>query len=266
MARPGFKAWWTKIVPASRRAQRLRPRRQHHADDPVPRAGGRSTRRLERDASRCCRPDLWALFWIGWLTVLVSTFLINHFELFGLQQAWFNVRGREARQARVPAALVLSLVAHPLYPGFFLAFWATPEMTAGHLLLAGGMSLYMLIAIRYEERDLTDLFGDDYRRYRDRRRDADPANSGESRLNVVYAAALIAARARLRPWTRASPTSATGSSISIIASIRHDCQLFELIDQRMTRLYRAAARRRPGRGAAGPEDAFPWLTAPRLPG
>jgi protein-S-isoprenylcysteine O-methyltransferase Ste14 len=106
------------------------------------------------------------LFWIGWATVLVSTFLINHFELFGLQQAWFHVRGREAAKPELRQPLFYRWIAHPLYSGFFLAFWATPEMTAGHLLLAAGVSVYMLIAIRYEERDLTNLFGEDYRRYR----------------------------------------------------------------------------------------------------
>ena len=109
---------------------------------------------------------MWALFWIGWATVLVSTFLINHFELFGLQQAWFNARGREAAPPTLRQPMLYKWVAHPLYAGFFLAFWATPQMTVGHLLLAVGMSVYMLIAIRYEERDLVGLFGDDYVKYR----------------------------------------------------------------------------------------------------
>jgi methanethiol S-methyltransferase len=109
---------------------------------------------------------IWILFWIGWLTVLVSTFLINHFELFGLQQAWLHFRGREGAPPQLRAPFFYRWIAHPLYSGFFLAFWATPQMTAGHLLLAVGVSIYMLIAIRYEERDLTDLFGDDYRKYR----------------------------------------------------------------------------------------------------
>ena len=72
------------------------------------------------------------------------------------------MRGREAAAAAVPPAFVLQMGRHPLYLGFFLAFWATPQMTAGHLLLAAGMSVYMLIAIRYEERDLVGLFGKDY--------------------------------------------------------------------------------------------------------
>ncbi|MGN6850371.1 MAG: methanethiol S-methyltransferase [Sphingomicrobium sp.] len=109
---------------------------------------------------------LWALFWGGFGIVLITTFLINHFELFGLQQAWLNLRGQDAAAPQLRQPLFYRFVAHPLYAGFFLAFWATPHMTAGHLLLAIGFSIYMLIAIRYEEHDLTGVFGDDYRRYR----------------------------------------------------------------------------------------------------
>jgi len=109
---------------------------------------------------------LWVLFWAGFGIVLVSTFLINHFELFGLQQAWFNLRGRAAEAPELRQPFFYRWVAHPLYAGFFLAFWATPHMTAGHLLLAIALSVYMLIAIRYEEHDLTGIFGEDYRRYR----------------------------------------------------------------------------------------------------
>src|SRR6185295_41496 len=109
---------------------------------------------------------IWVLFWIGWGTVLVSTFLINHFELFGVQQAWLYIRGREAEPPKFRQPMFYKWVRHPLYLGFFLAFWAAPEMTAGHLLLAAGMSVYMLIAIRYEEHDLIGLFGKDYEDYR----------------------------------------------------------------------------------------------------
>ena len=109
---------------------------------------------------------LWLLFAIGWLVVLLSTFLINHFELFGLQQAWFHMRGRQAQSPKLRAPFFYRWVAHPLYAGFFLAFWATPVMTAGHLLFALGMSAYILVAIRYEERDLKSLFGRDYDDYR----------------------------------------------------------------------------------------------------
>jgi methanethiol S-methyltransferase len=109
---------------------------------------------------------LWIVFAIGWLVVLLSTFLINHFELFGLQQAWFHARRRQAQSPRLRAPLFYRWVAHPLYAGFFLAFWSTPVMTAGHLLFALGMSTYILVAIRYEERDLRGLFGRDYDEYR----------------------------------------------------------------------------------------------------
>ena len=165
MARPHFKAWWTKIVPP-----------------PIERSIFVLAASLALIILFLCwRPidivvwdvrnpilhDLiWILFWAGWATVLVSTFLINHFELFGLQQAWCHVRGREPTKPELRQPGFYRWVAHPLYSGFVLAFWAAPQMTAGHLLLAAGVSIYMLIAIRYEEHDLTDLFGDEYRRYR----------------------------------------------------------------------------------------------------
>ena len=111
---------------------------------------------------------LWAVFGLGWLTVLVSTFLINHFELFGLQQAYLHACGREAVAPKLREPFLYKFVRHPLYSGFFLAFWATPQMTVGHLFLAVGMSAYMLVGIRHEERDLVDLFGSDYEDYRSR--------------------------------------------------------------------------------------------------
>jgi protein-S-isoprenylcysteine O-methyltransferase Ste14 len=165
MARPGFKAWWTRIVPkpAERSvyvlAASVALMIMFVGWRPIDTVVWNVTNPLLRDV-------IWVLFWIGWATVLISTFLINHFELFGLQQAWLHLRGREASAPQLRQPLFYRWVAHPLYSGFFLAFWATPEMTAGHLLLAGGLSAFMLIAIRYEERDLTDLFGEDYRRYR----------------------------------------------------------------------------------------------------
>lgn len=110
---------------------------------------------------------MWILFAAGWLIVLTSTFLINHFELFGLQQVWLHARGKMAAAPKFRTPFFYKFVRHPLYSGFFLAFWATPHMTYGHLLLALGMSVYMLIAISYEERDLVGHFGPDYEQYKE---------------------------------------------------------------------------------------------------
>lgn len=165
MARPAFKAKWTRIVPPP--AERSVFVLAASAALIIMFLGWRPIGAIIWNVTNPIASDLlWMLFWIGWLTVLVSTFLINHFELFGLQQAWLNFRGREAPRPVLRQPFFYRWIAHPLYAGFFMAFWAAPEMTAGHLLLAGGMSIFMLIAIRYEERDLIDLFGEDYRKYR----------------------------------------------------------------------------------------------------
>ncbi len=108
---------------------------------------------------------LWAVFALGWGVVLLSTFLINHFELFGLQQAWHNLRGHEPAAPKFHTPMLYRMVRHPLYLGFVLAFWATPVMTVGHLVLAIGMTAYIVVAIGYEERDLIGLFGDQYHDY-----------------------------------------------------------------------------------------------------
>lgn len=165
MARQGFKKWWTRIVPppAERSVYVLAASAAliilFLLWRPIGPVVWNVTTPLLRDL-------IWAAFAAGWLIVLLSTFLINHFELFGLQQAWFNMRGRQAAAPQLRQPLFYRWVAHPLYSGFFLAFWATPQMTTGHLLLAAGVSVYMLIAIGYEERDLVGLFGQDYETYR----------------------------------------------------------------------------------------------------
>mgnify|MGYP003575831856 FL=1 len=111
---------------------------------------------------------MWAVFALGWAIVLVSTFLLNHFELFGLRQVWSHARGRTIPPPAFREPLFYKRVRHPLYSGFVLAFWAIPQMTAGHALLAAGMTIYILVAIRYEERDLVGLFGPQYEDYRGR--------------------------------------------------------------------------------------------------
>jgi protein-S-isoprenylcysteine O-methyltransferase Ste14 len=165
MARQGFKRAWTKTVPPQ--AERSVYVLAASIMLIILFLGWRPIDTIVWNVGNPALHDIiWALFWVGWLTVLLSTFLINHFELFGLQQAWFHVRGREAAAPQFRQPLFYKYVRHPLYLGFFLAFWAAPEMTAGHLLLAVGMSAYMLIAIRYEEHDLMGLFGKDYENYR----------------------------------------------------------------------------------------------------
>jgi protein-S-isoprenylcysteine O-methyltransferase Ste14 len=168
MARPGFKSAWTRIVPKPVErsvyvvAASLALILLFLMWRPIP----ASLWSIESEAGAAI---LWALFALGWLIVLVSTFLISHFELFGLAQVWGHARGRgEAAAPAFRTPLLYKYIRHPLYSGFFLAFWATPRMTVGHLLLAAGVSVYMLIAIRYEERDLVGTFGDDYRLYRER--------------------------------------------------------------------------------------------------
>jgi len=166
MARQGFKRAWTRVVPkqAERSVYVLAASAALIALFAFWRPIAATVWSVEGLAALV----LWGLFALGWLIVLLSTFLINHFELFGLHQAWLHARGRETAPPQFRQPLFYRLVRHPLYAGFFLAFWAMPVMTYGHLLLALGMSAYMLIAIRYEERDLVGLFGKDYEEYRGR--------------------------------------------------------------------------------------------------
>ena len=110
----------------------------------------------------------WTIYASGFGLVFLSTFLINHFDLFGLQQVWMQFRGRKSAPPQFKTPLLYRLVRHPLYLGFLLAFWGGPLMTIGHFLFAAGMTAYILIAIRLEERDLVRSHGPLYEQYRER--------------------------------------------------------------------------------------------------
>jgi protein-S-isoprenylcysteine O-methyltransferase Ste14 len=112
------------------------------------------------------RAAIWMLFAYGWLQVLVMTFYIDHFDLFGLRQVWLHLRGRQYTRVPFVQPAPYRMVRHPLYLGFIIAFWSAPTMTVGHLLFAAVTTAYIVVGALLEERDLVDLFGDDYRRYR----------------------------------------------------------------------------------------------------
>jgi protein-S-isoprenylcysteine O-methyltransferase Ste14 len=114
------------------------------------------------------RTLLWAAFVTGWGIVFISTWLINHFELFGLRQIWADLCAQSLPVTKFRDPLFYKLVRHPIYTGFLLAFWATPDMSQGHLLFAMGMTAYMLIGIYFEERDLIAQLGSVYSEYRTR--------------------------------------------------------------------------------------------------
>lgn len=166
MARQGFKRAWTRIVPPQ--AERSVYVLAASLALIVLFAFWRPIDGTLWSVTGSLATVLWVLFAGGWALVLLSTFLINHFELFGLQQGWLHARGREAAPPAFRQPLFYRLVRHPIYAGFVIAFWATPHMSYGHLLLAAGMTVYVLIAIRHEERDLVSLFGADYEDYRGR--------------------------------------------------------------------------------------------------
>jgi len=167
MARRGFKRWWTSFVPK-----------------PIERSTYvlfaslalvllfwkwmPLTQPIWTVANPAAANTLQVVFWMGWGMVLLSTFLINHFDLFGLHQVWMNFLGRALPDYEFRTPFLYRFVRHPIYLGFTLAFWSTPVMTLGHLLFAIATTAYMLIGIQLEERDLVDAYGNTYIEYRRR--------------------------------------------------------------------------------------------------
>lgn len=165
MARPAFKQWWTRLVPTQIERStyvllssfallllywqwRTMPAVIWDVRQPV------------------AHWAMWVLFWLGWAIVFSSTFMINHFDLFGLRQVYLAWRGKPYSELTFRTHLFYRLVRHPLMLGFLVAFWTTPTMTGGHLFFAIGTTAYILIALQLEERDLVAQLGDRYRDYR----------------------------------------------------------------------------------------------------
>jgi protein-S-isoprenylcysteine O-methyltransferase Ste14 len=167
MARPQFKKWWAQFVPASvERSTYVLFANVALALllwqwQPIP------TVIWQIDNPQIAAVLL-GLSLLGWVIVFSSTFLINHFELFGLHQVINNLTGKPMPTVRFRTPLLYNLVRHPLYLGFIIAFWITPMMTAGHLLFAAVTTANIFVGIALEEHDLITVFGDEYRRYRQR--------------------------------------------------------------------------------------------------
>src|SRR5262245_61163891 len=167
MARPAFKRWLTRFVPepAERSTYVLASSVALLLLFWQWRPIGGVVWNVDSPAGRAV---LYGIFATGWLVVLVTTFLINHFDLFGLRQVWLHLRGIEYRPLGFVTPGPYRHVRHPLYVGWLLAFWGTPTMTATHLLFAVMTTAYILVAIRFEERDLSRFHGIRYADYRRR--------------------------------------------------------------------------------------------------
>jgi protein-S-isoprenylcysteine O-methyltransferase Ste14 len=165
MARPAFKSWWTRFVPKpverstyvlfSSAALLL----LFHAWQPM----GGVVWDVQHPIGRVV---LYGLFAGGWLLVLAATFLINHFDLFGLRQVWLYLRAQDYTPLAFKTPVLYRYVRHPLYVGWLFTFWATPTMTVAHLVFSVATTAYILIAIRFEERDLVNVHGQAYADYR----------------------------------------------------------------------------------------------------
>lgn len=167
MARPGFKRWLTRTVPADIErstyvlASNLVLALLFWQWRPIPAV-------IWDVGPPVARGALWALFWVGWLIALTSTFMVSHLDLFGLRQVYSAWRAQPYRPVEFRVFALYRLVRHPLMLGFVIAFWATPTMTVGHLLFAAAATGYILIALQLEERDLIAAIGEDYQHYRRR--------------------------------------------------------------------------------------------------
>jgi len=165
MARPWFKRRWTRVVPkqVERSTYVLLSSLALILLFALWQPIGGVIWKVEQPTVRVV---LYGLFAMGFLLVLISTFLINHFDLFGLRQVYLYLRGKEYTQLRFGTPILYRHVRHPLYLGWLFAFWATPTMTIAHLVFAIATTAYIFLAIQFEEKDLIDAYGDDYKRYK----------------------------------------------------------------------------------------------------